>query len=445
MKKRKEGFTIVELVIVIAVIAILAAVLIPTFSSLIRKANLSNDQSTIRNMNTTLAIESASQAEIQYAGDAVTILNANGFAGKYSPYSSGYHYGFHLESKKMYLIDSENQAVFPDNSVNIADLWILWSNNAIDKVDGATKYVSLVNVNGKGGYFGTHFAGGEYTLDLAGHYIAYSGEEMSNVTAVNGIFVSGATTGEGIETMNKGNIANVTGGTSDAAMVYENLVFDCDGVSIPSIENVTYRNCFFYNVASLSSRFKNTTYENCNFVESRGYIFNMASTAPFYTGTLTVTGCTFVNCARIFNIPLGVYGQTEEGAVIITGNTFYGVTDNDRVAIQLNTQLANGKASRGSLDNFQYIDITVSDNHFVEISTSQAGLISLHETTIITLVEAVDFDADHITIENNAIDSSIPVSKYVVNYDGKADGAFSPYNASKLKKELTDKMTAGRK
>ena len=34
----KKGFTIVELVIVVAVIAILAAVLIPTFSGIIAKA-----------------------------------------------------------------------------------------------------------------------------------------------------------------------------------------------------------------------------------------------------------------------------------------------------------------------------------------------------------------------------------------------------------------------
>ena len=39
MKVRKKGFTITELVIVIAVIAILAAVLIPTFSNVIEKAN----------------------------------------------------------------------------------------------------------------------------------------------------------------------------------------------------------------------------------------------------------------------------------------------------------------------------------------------------------------------------------------------------------------------
>jgi len=39
--KKKKGFTIIELVIVIAVIAILAAVLIPTFSNVISKANAS--------------------------------------------------------------------------------------------------------------------------------------------------------------------------------------------------------------------------------------------------------------------------------------------------------------------------------------------------------------------------------------------------------------------
>ena len=40
-RNNKKGFTIVELVIVIAVIAILAAVLIPTFTGIITKANQS--------------------------------------------------------------------------------------------------------------------------------------------------------------------------------------------------------------------------------------------------------------------------------------------------------------------------------------------------------------------------------------------------------------------
>lgn len=49
-KSNRKGFTITELVIVIAVIAILAAVLIPTFSTIVKKANDSSDLQTARNI-----------------------------------------------------------------------------------------------------------------------------------------------------------------------------------------------------------------------------------------------------------------------------------------------------------------------------------------------------------------------------------------------------------
>ena len=49
--KNKRGFTIVELVIVIAVVAVLAAVMIPTFSSIIRNANISSDTQTAREID----------------------------------------------------------------------------------------------------------------------------------------------------------------------------------------------------------------------------------------------------------------------------------------------------------------------------------------------------------------------------------------------------------
>jgi prepilin-type N-terminal cleavage/methylation domain-containing protein len=54
---KKKGFTIVELVIVIAVIAILAAVLIPTFVKLIRKSKINKDTQLIRNLNTALSVD----------------------------------------------------------------------------------------------------------------------------------------------------------------------------------------------------------------------------------------------------------------------------------------------------------------------------------------------------------------------------------------------------
>jgi prepilin-type N-terminal cleavage/methylation domain-containing protein len=60
-KTNKKGFTLVELVIVIAILAILAAIAIPTVSSVIDTANLNVDKANAQTVE--LAIKSA-QAEV---------------------------------------------------------------------------------------------------------------------------------------------------------------------------------------------------------------------------------------------------------------------------------------------------------------------------------------------------------------------------------------------
>jgi type IV pilus assembly protein PilA len=78
-KMNKKGFTIVELVIVIAVIAILAAVLIPTFSGIIEKAKQSNARTyAVSIYHETLALDLADGVlDGQEGSSAITSVEGN--------------------------------------------------------------------------------------------------------------------------------------------------------------------------------------------------------------------------------------------------------------------------------------------------------------------------------------------------------------------------------
>ena len=70
-RNSKKGFTIVELIIVIAVIAVLAAVLIPTFSNLIQKANEAKDTALVSDLNKGLKMSGKSFTTMHEALQAV--------------------------------------------------------------------------------------------------------------------------------------------------------------------------------------------------------------------------------------------------------------------------------------------------------------------------------------------------------------------------------------
>ena len=112
-KNNKKGFTIIELVIVIAVIAILAGVLIPTFSTVIKKANISSDQQAVRQMNTALAAEGVMDENVDIY-DVFDVLEESGLSAKdYKALTSGYAFFWDAQINRVLFVDETGAAVYP--------------------------------------------------------------------------------------------------------------------------------------------------------------------------------------------------------------------------------------------------------------------------------------------------------------------------------------------
>ena len=78
-RKKREGFTIVELVIVIAVIGILTAVLVPTFVNLSENAKNASDETLVRNLNTALSIKRVDEGKNETMYDAYLDAKSAGY------------------------------------------------------------------------------------------------------------------------------------------------------------------------------------------------------------------------------------------------------------------------------------------------------------------------------------------------------------------------------
>ena len=78
LMRRKAGFTLIELMIVVAIIGILAAIAVPKFAELIRKSHEGKLKGTLGSLRSALAVYYADM-EGQYPGD----MNSLTLSGKY--------------------------------------------------------------------------------------------------------------------------------------------------------------------------------------------------------------------------------------------------------------------------------------------------------------------------------------------------------------------------
>ena len=318
-RNNKKGFTIVELVIVIAVIAILAAVLIPTFSGIIAKANLSADQQAIRNMNTALATYTDSNKEIS---DIMAHLRSNGFSyEKMVTYSKGFHYCYAKTTNQMYLLDKDNNVIYPENAtVAKSDLWAAYGNHGTYMIDGLTNYYAICAVTSQE-EFNTSFKDGtNYVLDLNGNVCTVEGK--TNVTVKNGSATKGGfASSSTVISVSEMNADNTKVDSAAKKTTYTNVLNPAGVGSNPNTTytdgyTVEYVNCVFTRHTGFyqnEGNALNLIFKNCTFVDIDSFGLTLQPVGDTVSGvkvpladrnnsTVLMDGCEFINCNRGINI-----------------------------------------------------------------------------------------------------------------------------------------------
>ena len=125
IRKNKKGFTVVELVIVIAIIGVLSAVLIPVFMNLTQKANEASDQSLVKNLNTVLAIaeNEPGYEKSENPSDMFKVLERKGYIGEtlIKDHKSDKKILYNLPKNRFLFEENKNSSEF--NGSNPEDFW----------------------------------------------------------------------------------------------------------------------------------------------------------------------------------------------------------------------------------------------------------------------------------------------------------------------------------
>ena len=177
----KKGFTIVELVIVIAVIAILAAVLIPTFASIIKKANQSADQQAVANMNKLLAVSDKAED----VDGVIEILIENKYAGDLTTYFAGYQLAW-VKAENVIVLVENNAVVFPTNYTDVTEFELIrpMATDAEALVGGLT--------DGKIVYVGENITAEGLAPEVAGTYTVKLNGNTIDASDIVGAWVDDA-------------------------------------------------------------------------------------------------------------------------------------------------------------------------------------------------------------------------------------------------------------
>ena len=109
---KRRGFTILELVIVIAVIAILAGVAIPTFAGVVKKARISARTQMAQSINKLLAVDEASNGKPTSMYDATRAMIENGIDIDRFMSDGGLALSWDQEDNRVAVVDEDFNTVY---------------------------------------------------------------------------------------------------------------------------------------------------------------------------------------------------------------------------------------------------------------------------------------------------------------------------------------------
>ncbi len=214
-RNTKKGFTIVELIIVIAVIGILAAVLIPTFSGLIRNSQEAKDTALVRNLNVLLKMDNTKHESMRSVVEAldkqgadITKLTAaitenrilwdseadlfaylnKGTDGKETISYIPDFDGTPLESKYKYWIVSDSKA-----DVDSKDYSVYWRGEGMDKLTvytgfdcGKAKFDKIIYTSDKQQDVSLYINGGDLVVSAVNNGTQHLYGNVVNATIATG-------------------------------------------------------------------------------------------------------------------------------------------------------------------------------------------------------------------------------------------------------------------
>ncbi len=221
-KTLRKAFTIVELVIVIAVIGILSAVLIPTFSGLIESGNLRADESEITAINTKLAMDDVATSKDIY--DIIEKTYSKGKAENFAPRSVKYG--------KYYFYDTQTNKAILSSFDDLEE-----SSDEINADFGVSTY-SISSAKGNSNFAKNYandyrmFKGRYFLLDNSGSVIGNVVGAMTNGT------IKQKTTGEENVVDLLVNAANENKNADEKAMA--SALLENVQTKVISNENITY-------------------------------------------------------------------------------------------------------------------------------------------------------------------------------------------------------------